>query len=261
MRIVRRVWRDVRGRRHVEAYVIAAVSLCLTVLSLIGDIVGDDVRWSVVLAALTLLVYRITVADPDHPDTVLRDRTAFDRRPFASRLGDAREVWIFGPAATNLLTEETANHLRSTVLRRKNGLVRVIVLDPSDTAAVEIASRQLDESLDYPVGSLRRALPEKVGLLELMSRWDVAGELAFRFAPYNPGFSLVAVDPSDADGTVMVEFHGFHNESTASRMHIELTPAESARWFAYWVDQFEHMWKASAAPAPPGPAPAAPTTT
>jgi hypothetical protein len=57
--------------------------------------------------------------------------------------------------------------------------------------------------------------------------------------------SLVAIDPGAKQGTVIVEFHGFHNEATASRMHLELTRQLSERWYSYWVEQFDHIWRAA----------------
>ena len=40
---------------------------------------------------------------------------------------------------------------------------------------------------------------------------------AYRLLDFNPGFSLVAIDPTASGGQVIVEFHGFHSESTNQR--------------------------------------------
>jgi hypothetical protein len=44
---------------------------------------------------------------------------------------------------------------------------------------------------------------------------------------------------------VIVEFHGFHNQVTNTRMHIELRRADSEQWYAYWLEQFERIWQAA----------------
>jgi hypothetical protein len=44
----------------------------------------------------------------------------------------------------------------------------------------------------------------------------------------------------------VVEFHGFHNEATPSRMHIEISRQQSERWYAYWMEQFNQIWSAAA---------------
>ena len=95
----RRVGRDLRDRRFIDVYSVAIVAFVLALVSLIGY-GSSQLRWSVVLAALGLLVLRISVPEtaPDASlDDLLRDRFAFDAVPLADRLRDAREVWIFAP--------------------------------------------------------------------------------------------------------------------------------------------------------------------
>jgi len=247
---LRRITRDLRRRQHVDAYVVAAVAVLLAALSLFGGLVDEDVRWSVVLAALGLLVYRLTLPEPaGDADALLLSRTAFEETTFASRLRTARNVWIFAPSAANLLTASTADELRRTVLARSDGAVRIAVLDPAATSAVDLAARQLDDAVDFPMQKLREALATTESRLAAMSEWEVPGSLAVRYAAYSPGFSLVAVDPYEKHGVLIVEFHGFHNESTGSRMHLELHRRDTEHWYAYWTDQFETLWSASRAPA------------
>jgi len=61
-----------------------------------------------------------------------------------------------------------------------------------------------------------------------------------------------AVDPGTSRGVVIVEFHGFHNQVTNTRMHIELTRAESEQWYGYWIEQFERIWQAARPSREPG---------
>ena len=249
MDALRRIGRDLARRQHVDAYVVAAAAILLATLSLFGDLVSTNVRWSVALAALGLLVYRITLPEGHGDiDGVLLSRSAFDDVTFASRLRTARNVWIFAPSAANLLTASTADELRRTVLARADGAVRVAVLDPSAKAAVDLAARQLDDAVDFPMQKLHDALPTTVSRLASMSGWDVPGNLDVRYAAYSPGFSLVAVDPYEKHGVLIVEFHGFHNESTGSRMHIEIHRRDTEHWYEYWTDQFETLWSASRPP-------------
>jgi hypothetical protein len=177
----RRVARDLRDRRFIDVYSVAIVAFVLALVSLIGY-GSSQLRWSVVLAALGLLVLRISVPEtaPDASlDDLLRDRFAFDAIPLADRLRDAREVWIFAPSGVNLL---------------------------------------------------------------------IPGSFQYRLLAYNPGFSLVAIDPSTRGGRLIVEFHAFHNEATSSRMHVEITRKQSDRWYSYWSDQFERIWAAATPP-------------
>jgi hypothetical protein len=247
-----RIGSDLRMQRHVDAYAVAAIAVVLAVLSLVGDVVSEDVRWATALAALDLLVYRETgPAEVSNLDAFLHSRVIFDDTTFGSRLRTAKVVWVFGPSAVNLLTAATADDLRRTVLAQPDGIVRVAVLDPLATAAVELAAQQLDESVDFQVHNLPEALDTTVARLQSVSSWGTLGRLDYRFAAFNPGFSLVAVDPHEKNGVLIVEFHGFHNESNASRMHLELRRSMSEHWYEYWIDQFEHLWASSRPPGGP----------
>lgn len=247
---LRRVGQDVRHRRNIEIYVVVVVSVVLAVLSLFGDVVDEDLRWAAALAALGLLTYQVTLpARPADLDGVLHSRESFEDTTFGSRVRAATEIWLYGPSAVNLLTAETADQLRRTVLARREGVVRVMVLDPEERDAVALAARQLDEATDFPAVGLHQALAATTERLELMAAWNVPGRFECRLARFNPGFSLVAIDPYGKEGVLIVEFHGAHNESTASRMHVELTRTSSERWYAYWREQFEHLWGQSRRPA------------
>jgi hypothetical protein len=247
---LRRVGRDLKHRRNIEAYAVAGLAIVFAVLSVIGDVVPVNLRWAALFAGLALLVYRLTL--PDQAGTageLLRDRTSFDDRPFTALLDHAHEVWIFAPSAVNLLTQRNCDALRAKVLNRANGTVRIVVLDPHQPDALRLATKQLDDSLDYPMQQLEPSLATTLQQLRSMNSWTVSGSLEHRLLDYNPGFSLVAIDPSERHGILIVEFHAFHNESTTSRMHIELRRSDSQHWYTYWIDQFDHIWHAATPPS------------
>ncbi|WP_344822928.1 hypothetical protein [Actinocorallia longicatena] len=200
-------------------------------------------RWSVCLAALSLLVYRST--DPavrgGAAGSVLADRKIFAENPLAPRLARAREVWVLAPAGKNFLSPEHCTLLRS-VLADPGASVRCVVLNPSATEAVRIAAEQLTG--EHSIEPLPAALDTALSRLRLMRSWDLPGELSCRVMDYSPGFSLVAIDPEE-DGTVVVELHGVANDSSSARMHLTLTPGESGHWYRYWVKQFAEIWARS----------------
>jgi hypothetical protein len=248
---VRRIGRDIRHRRYLDAYVVAALTLLFAVLSVVGDSVPDGPRWAALLAGVGLLVYRITVPERNSgADDVLNDRAAFEDRPLLARFRAAHEVWVFAPSAVNLLAPHHCDALRTTVLSDPGGVVRIVVLDPTHDGAVELAVRQLDDSLDQPLQLFRTSLDATIQQLRRLAARPLKGSFEYRLLDYNPGFSLVAFDPGSQDGVVIVEFHGFHSELASSRMHIEITRAHSERWYVYWLDQFDHIWQASRPPAP-----------
>lgn len=250
----RRIGRDLKNRRHVDAYSVAFATFVLSVLSLVPDLIPDPVRWAVLLAGVGLLVLRVTIPDPSagNVDGLLHDRRAFSRNPIAERLKNATEVWIFAPTAVNFLSQHS-EMLRTSVLSKPGGAVRVVVLNPANESAIQLATRQLDASVDFPTQDVRATLQTTTHLLRSMSSWPVRGAFDYRFLDYSPGFSLVAIDPGRRDGSVIVEFHGFHNEATPSRMHIEITRKQSDHWYAYWIEQFSRIWEDAAACPPVDP--------
>jgi hypothetical protein len=197
-----------------------------------------------------LLVYRITL--PDAPSSglndLLNDRTAFEGNPLIQRVRTAREVWIFAPSAINILSAQHCEQLRHGPLGRADGILRAVVLDPRNETAMRLATRQLDDSLDYPIQDFRASLQTTLQQIRTMSGWATSGDLRWRLLDYNPGFSLVAIDPSTRHGSVIVEFHAFHNETTSSRMHLQLTRRASERWYLYWLEQFDRIWQEATEP-------------
>lgn len=244
--LLRRLGRDLRDRRHLEAYAIAITALVLAVLSVVDDVVPDGIRWAALLSGVGLLVYRITLPETaGGADDLLRDRSAFDSLPFANRIRGAKELWIFAPSAVNLLSPQNCEAIRTHILSHREGAVRIVILDPDADDAVDQAAYQLDESVEYPTETIRPSLNAVIERLQLMSAWRCPGTLDYRFLSYNPGFSLVAINPGHSTGTVIVEFHGFHNESISGRMHVELADSTSRRWRSHWTRQFDHIWNAA----------------
>lgn len=245
-----RIGHDLKERRNLDAYSIACVTFVLAVLSLVPSIVPDELRWAALLGGVGILVWRITIPEraPGTMDDLLNNRFAFDKLPLSERLRDAKEVWIFAPSAINILSAHNCELLRTGVLSKSDGIVRVVVLDLENETAVQLAKRQLDDSLDYPLQDFRASLQATMRQLDIMASWQLKGSFGYRVLDYNPGFSLVSIDPTAGKGHVIVEFHGFHNEATSSRMHIEISRRQSEQWYMYWSDQFSRIWETSLPP-------------
>jgi hypothetical protein len=245
---LRRIIRNIRDRQYIDAYVISFVAIAFAATSIFGDALPVNWRWAALLGGVGLLVFQITLPD-ERADLILHDRSSFDQGLLIERLADAQELWVFAPTAVNVLSAQNCDRLRGSILSRSDGVVKIVVLNPEKEPAVDIAARQLDGYIDYPVQDVRSALRATLGQLERMCSWDVPGRLEYRVFHFNPGFSLVIVDPHLKSAFLIVEFHALHNVSTSDRMHLELTPSAGGRWFSYWSCQFSSIWEA-AAPVP-----------
>jgi hypothetical protein len=244
---LRRMARNIKNREYIDAYSVAFVAFGLAILSLVPDLVPDPLKWAALLGGVGLLVLRITTPETraGDMDELLEDRFAFDKVSFAERIEGASEVWIFAPSGVNLLSAHNCELIRNKVLDKPDGSLRVVILDSSNDQTVALAVRQLDHSLDFPVQDFRDSLAATQRQLGVMSEWDVRGNFSFKLLDYNPGFSLVIVNPGSRNGSVIVEFHAFHNTATSSRMHIEISRRQSERWYTYWIEQFQRIWDSS----------------
>ncbi|MEU4400691.1 hypothetical protein ACIQH6_21750 [Micromonospora orduensis] len=239
-RRIRHILTDLRHRRFIDLYATTAVAFVFAALLLVGADLPDSVRWSLLFAGLGFLLLRLAFAN--HREDRFLDRSDYDRNPVTEDLRTARDVWIFAPVGSNFLTEERCDVLRRGPLARPDGTVRVVVLREFD--AGDPISEQLDALLDFPVQRAADSLRETRARLASMRQWTVQGTFAWGEIGFNPGFSLVAVNPHAAGGYANVEFHGFRNDAIRSRMHIHLT-RDDGQWYTYWLDQFEEIWRST----------------
>lgn len=254
---LRRIRTDLRQRRNLDLYATALVALVFLALTIVGADLPDDLRWSLLFAALGLLVLRAAIPawGSAARGEVLLDRAAFARNPIDERLRRARQVWIFAPTGQNFLSHERCELIRKGPLALRDGDVRIVVLDNSDAEQFAVVARQLDRLFEYPLQQISDLLQQAHRRLSNMAGWKVHGTFEYRTLEFSPGFSIVAVDPSSRDGLLIVEFHGFRKDTAASRMHLELTNGQDHPWYEYWLGQFDAIWQEAARQpdAHPGP--------
>lgn len=239
----RRVANDIRERRHLEAYSLFVVTLAVTVVGVIGGL-PDRLAQAVVLAGLAFLILWTTSPRAAEPgagvslDTVLRDRDAYGS--FSELLDGTTELWMYAPTGVNVLLRHTADIRRW--MERRGTSARVVMLDP-DSGALDATRLQLDQSTDFD-SALQASLAT-------VARLDALEGFELKLLATNPGFSLVVLDPGRVGGRLIVEFHGFQDDSIGDRMHVEIHRSQSLHWFEYWVGRFEAIWSAAREPSRP----------
>lgn len=252
----KRFFADILAGYHIEAYVVAIFSFGFAVLTAFGDGVSDEYKMAALLAGMGLLVYNITVpsagAGPGRLDDYLNDRADF--QPLPERIKNARTLWIYGPSAINILNDGNLRAIQDSILSNDKGNLRVMIQNPAEETEIARLVVQLDENVQFQRQDLPKAIADSLDLLGRMSQWEVVGQVNYRVLDFNPGFSLVVIDPDKPTGVAIVEFYGYTHRDTSSRMHIEISRAESEKWYTYWVNQYDEMWKA----ASPYPTPSVP---
>lgn len=233
VRFVRRVINDITNLRNVDAYVVGFIGVALIFLDVLGT-VELDAYLSVMTAALVVLLLRTTTPQKKEVDldNVLLDRQSYT--PLRDFVQGAHVVWVYGPSAVNVLRESAT--FKREVLDR-GGELRVLLQDPAENSSMAILRQQLD-----PNNNLDHDIQGSLFTLAKMLEW---GKVDYRLLPYNPGFSLLVIDPDGKDGRLVVEFFGYHNNLIDDRMHILIERRTSQYWFEYWAKQYEIMWDAA----------------
>ncbi len=237
---LRRVAGDIRGGQHIEGYSIGLVAIGLTVFNLVEP--SSKVANSMMLACLAFLVFWTTSEGRERGaggaqaglHTVLRDRDSFGT--FDQLLAGATELCLYAPTGVNVLLRHASDIKRWVAA---GGRARIVVQDP-DSDMINAVREQLDTNTDFD-SSLH-------AVLRTLSRLSPADGFRLRLLRFNPGFRLVIVNPQSKAGRLIVEFHGFQDDSITDRMHVEIPRAASPHWFGYWAGRFEAIWNAARDP-------------
>lgn len=245
MKALQRIFKDLRQRRNLEIYLYVLVALPLFAVGLVADLIPINIQLSVIIAALTLLVFNISVPKQEQGnlDDYLNDRDAFP--PLKERLKNAQTLEIFAPSAVNILNGDNLHVMLETVLAHRSGVLRVVILDINSADGVSVAKRQLDDAVDIQVQELHQALLDTRKQFANIERNRKEGTFEYGFLDYNPGFSMVVIDGDKSSGVIILEIQGFKNISTRKRMNIEIRRATSETWYNYWLGQMREIWKDS----------------
>ena len=241
-RALRRLAEDLREVRNIEAYAISTLAAALTIFTIVGS-PSPQLFDAVALACLAFLVFSTTRQQAASQAGgglagVLRDRDSY--ATFEQLLDGATELWMYAPSGVNVLRRHGGDIKRWLAA---GGRARFVVHDPG-AGAVDTLATQLDEDNDFG--------KDLTASLDSLDKLAGSGGLDYRLLSLNPGFSLVVVNPRQRGGRLIVEFHGFQDESISDRMHVEIRRSESTHWFDYWARRFEAIWAAARVPEAAG---------
>lgn len=243
IKFFRQVLNDLKQRRFVAEYSASLAIVVVLALELFSDLLSEQIVLNIMLAVLLVLLLDITTRNRGEQGLDAYLHTRDELGPFRERLKNARRVWIFAASAANILGGENLDAIRTHIMARKDGELRVVVLDPG-SKAVSDAKRQIDDHITYQIQELREELRTTLtSRFDRIRSWKLPGKFEARVLDFNPGISMVIIDAFRSSGQAVVEIYGFGQESTNNRMSVEIKADESAVWFDYWTDQYERMWE------------------
>ena len=244
---------DIKRGENIDLYVILILATVVAVLGSIFPQIPLAILSAVILATLGVLAYStlatrrllselsqgIALHVPQ-ARTPLLDRSTFGS--FRESLKGVSTIWLYGPSLVEMLTNHKED-LREKI--QHGGHVKVLIFNPSSKNLAILANnlglRQREIESD-----IKNAIEKCIDLIQ-----GGLGNGRFEACQTEmiPGYSLVIFNPSEHNGQMSVEFIGYHTNIN-ERPHVELETARDGRWFTFYRDQFDELWK-SATPIDP----------
>ncbi|WP_433063341.1 hypothetical protein [Dactylosporangium sp. CS-033363] len=242
------IWvRDTVFSENADLYVMAAAALVFTILGATG-VTGLNATLSMTLAVLAGLaismirtrrhVAQLAAAAAADPLGVLRPDFPQDlpRRRVA-----ARDLLFVGLSMSRTSTTSAAGF---RALLARGGRIRVLMVDPTDDAAVaQAAGRRGVEALRARI----------LASLETLAALDPGptGSLEVRVSRTVPGIGVNAIDAGTRDGLVVVQHYEYRApEEPAPIMRFTV---QDSPWYRHFLDEAERLWADGQPwPRPPG---------
>lgn len=238
---------DIRRGENIDIYIIFILAAIVAVLGVIGTI-PLAILSAGILATLGVLAYstlatrrllselsRAIASQYSQASTPLKDRSAYGS--FRDSLDGVSTIWLCGPSLVVMLATYK-DYFRAKM--RHGGEMRVLIFNPSSKNLPILA-----ENLGVRPSKIEAEIKTTIeNCSDLVRSGLGAGKFEVCQTEMIPGCSLVIFNPSEHDGRLSVEFVGYHTR-TSERPHIELEATRDRQWFAFYLNQFDELWKSA----------------
>jgi len=169
----------------------------------------------------------------------------FEKMPVLDPLIQAStSIDLCGFTLTSTINKQFSN-LRERL--KDGGHVRVLISEP-DSLALQMASLR-SEDPDEGVYFTKRLAATIQDIEYLHQTWaeyqptgkSTKGLLEVRLLPYAPSFSVLVFNGDQPQGKVIVELYA--HKTFMETAVFTLNSQKDGNWYAYFVSQFEVMWK------------------
>lgn len=160
-----------------------------------------------------------------------------------SFIGDARTIDISGIhllRTTHTLWPVFQARLRS------GSRIRVLLLNPENECATSAAAFRFERHQDPE--RLKQEIRIALSNYESLAESVPEGALEIRVLDVMPPYGIWSMDAARRNGRMYVEAYSFRDDEVA----FLLDPVRDARWYSFFIRQFESMWESAHAhmPAP-----------
>lgn len=240
MKLLRRVWNDIRHGENIDLYVAAPLAILIAIFGIFGitspQLISSMTLMILGLLATSLLTSRHAVKELSQKLTQTSN-TVFLKDFAESNLErdfeEATELWLVGVSLTT--TIRTHYSLIEKKLRTGHQ-IKALLVHP-DGSAVEMS-----ENRAYGRPNTERARNEIKNTLQDLCDLSqaVPGRLEIRTIDYLVGHGVIAKDPETASGIIYIENYPFKTEG-GSRPRFVIGAIDGF-WYDFFKKELYNLW-------------------
>ena len=248
MKILRKIWDDIRTGQNLDIYVTVILSVVIAIFGVTGK-ATQEIIFSAILATLALISSGLLVSRHQNEEThklisTINNSTSLSESFFVGEdsiseiiqiIGKSRKAYFWGTTLTThipILEDELKKGI-------ENGLeVRFLLIKPEGVALKMAAFRGKDLNEKDLESDLRRNLTR----LSAINAKAPQGKFECRVVDYLAPYTMYIFDMGLSSGMMLVRISTLRTSNTM-RPTFRLTQKEDLKWFEFHVEQFETAWK------------------
>lgn len=240
MRILQRVWEDIRRGENIDLYVTVIVAIALAVLNLTG-LAPQSWIAPLTLAVLGLLAIA-TLGNRHKVEEVINNLKQVPESPFLEKfpatldrdMEKSTDLWLMGVTLSRTLTTYYSALERKL---RRGGRVRALLVYP-DGAGCEMALMRnyARSDLEFTRSQIRGVLGYLCDLKKI-----APDRMEIRTIDYPLGFGAFAIDPDTASGVLYLEHYPF--KTVGGSMPKFVLRAQDGRWYDFFKTEISILWE------------------
>lgn len=244
MRVLRRIWHDIKSGENIDLYITVTVALSLAVLNLVG-VAPQTYLAPITLAVLGLLAitslgnrYRIEELLQKQSQSTESFYSEEFPSSYRTDFETAEELWLIG---VSLRRTVQANYPKIEQKLRQGHIIKVLLVHP-EGAGLEMAVLR-----NYARRDVEPKRNEILFNLQLLCdlRRSFPDKIEIRTIHYPLAYGVIATNPNTASGTLYLEHYCFRTASDSLPRFV--LRAKDGRWYDHFKSEIRALWDAGMA--------------
>lgn len=241
MRVMRRIWDDIRSGENIDLYITVIVAIGLAILNIVG-VAPQTYLAPITLAVLGLLAItslgnRYRIEELLQKQIQSTDTFYAEEYPssYKSDFETAEELWLVG---VSLRRTVQANYPKIEQKLRQGHIIKVLLVHPEGAGLEMAVSRNYARREVEPKSNeirfnlqllcdLRKSFPDKIEV---------------RTIQYPLAYGVTAANPDTASGTLYLEHYCFRTASDSLPRFV--LRAKDGRWYDFFKSEIRALWNA-----------------